>query len=614
MIITCEQCQTRFKVPDQKLEAGPVRMRCSKCNHVFTAGAEGTPTPQPMAAVGPTPAAAPAPSAPALFRAPTPRPSVTQPMYAFGGTPGTPTPGQAIGTPGQTLGMPRVDPFAPSSNAGQAVPRTTSRTGIDPFAPVKATAPQPTKAPSADPFASMAMRSSPMPDPFAAKPTVDPFAPAPTKTGVDPFAPGPRPATDPFAALGKPPPPADPFAGVMSDQFPAPSRVDPFAAKPTTTGPDPFAAKPTSTGHDPFAPKPTATGPDPFGFGATSTGTGSDPFGVKKATPPVDPFAPKATDPFAVLGGPKAPDLSPSQPTQAMVDPFGGSPPASSPSFSSPPTSDPFAGLSVGPSASPSSPPAVPAPPPDEDPFAGIGDDVEANRSLFDSGGGNLSESSQPGLTTTPFSSSPPGPARAPPAPAERSAPVPVAKAAALAPAAPGRAAPALRAAAAFVQVVLFVAFLVVAVVLGRGGSIDRLLALDLLGALAGDDVARPLPVEELRVTQRRYPSERGGGVDVVVVAGVVVHNGDAQHTGLRVEATFEDGTKGTGWVNSELTALAVADAFAAGVKPEDALAALAARKPTKSTPLSPGDRAPFVIVARAPAEGSHVVVVAVPE
>ena len=37
MIIQCEQCKTRFKVGDDKLKAGPIRVRCSKCNTVFLA-------------------------------------------------------------------------------------------------------------------------------------------------------------------------------------------------------------------------------------------------------------------------------------------------------------------------------------------------------------------------------------------------------------------------------------------------------------------------------------------------------------------------------------------------------------------------------------------------
>jgi len=36
MIITCEQCQARFRMADEKLKPGGTKVRCSKCKHVFT--------------------------------------------------------------------------------------------------------------------------------------------------------------------------------------------------------------------------------------------------------------------------------------------------------------------------------------------------------------------------------------------------------------------------------------------------------------------------------------------------------------------------------------------------------------------------------------------------
>lgn len=35
MIITCDQCQARFRLADEKLKAGGTKVRCSKCKHVF---------------------------------------------------------------------------------------------------------------------------------------------------------------------------------------------------------------------------------------------------------------------------------------------------------------------------------------------------------------------------------------------------------------------------------------------------------------------------------------------------------------------------------------------------------------------------------------------------
>ena len=36
MIITCEECQARFRLADEKLKPGGTKVRCSKCQHVFT--------------------------------------------------------------------------------------------------------------------------------------------------------------------------------------------------------------------------------------------------------------------------------------------------------------------------------------------------------------------------------------------------------------------------------------------------------------------------------------------------------------------------------------------------------------------------------------------------
>jgi len=40
MILQCDQCNTKFRLDDAKLKPGGVKVRCSKCKHVFLAGAE----------------------------------------------------------------------------------------------------------------------------------------------------------------------------------------------------------------------------------------------------------------------------------------------------------------------------------------------------------------------------------------------------------------------------------------------------------------------------------------------------------------------------------------------------------------------------------------------
>jgi predicted Zn finger-like uncharacterized protein len=43
VILQCDQCQTRFRLDDSKLKPGGVKVRCSKCRHVFVAGADVKP-------------------------------------------------------------------------------------------------------------------------------------------------------------------------------------------------------------------------------------------------------------------------------------------------------------------------------------------------------------------------------------------------------------------------------------------------------------------------------------------------------------------------------------------------------------------------------------------
>src|SRR4051794_10836582 len=54
MIVKCEQCQTRFKIPDDKVTDKGVKVRCTKCQHTFRVKRDGTST-----GSGQVPAAAP---------------------------------------------------------------------------------------------------------------------------------------------------------------------------------------------------------------------------------------------------------------------------------------------------------------------------------------------------------------------------------------------------------------------------------------------------------------------------------------------------------------------------------------------------------------------------
>ena len=51
MVIQCSECQTRFKLADDKMKPGGIKVRCAKCKHVFSVSS-------PESEVEPTPAAA----------------------------------------------------------------------------------------------------------------------------------------------------------------------------------------------------------------------------------------------------------------------------------------------------------------------------------------------------------------------------------------------------------------------------------------------------------------------------------------------------------------------------------------------------------------------------
>ena len=65
MIVKCEQCQTRFKIPDEKVTEKGVKVRCTKCQHTFRVKRDGT-----SSATGQFPAAAATQQVPARARPP----------------------------------------------------------------------------------------------------------------------------------------------------------------------------------------------------------------------------------------------------------------------------------------------------------------------------------------------------------------------------------------------------------------------------------------------------------------------------------------------------------------------------------------------------------------
>lgn len=141
MIVKCEKCQTRFKIPDEKVTDKGVKVRCTKCQNTFRVTKSADPATMPaVALMGP-----PAPDA--------------DPFSQFGGSGGAPaaeptrrqslTDIAAAHTSGQR-------PLAPSFDAQSDLPselfKQPTRVGPAPTRPVAAAPPLASFDPS-DPFA-----------------------------------------------------------------------------------------------------------------------------------------------------------------------------------------------------------------------------------------------------------------------------------------------------------------------------------------------------------------------------------------------------------------------------------------------------------------------------
>ena len=229
-----------------------------------------------------------------------------------------------------------------------------------------------------------------------------------------------------------------------------------------------------------------------------------------------------------------------------------------------------------------------PSPPiPVDDPFAedvGQAFDADARAELF---GITL----PPPTPTTPVLAAPPR--------LDRTGPVTARVAAATPPAVPPakstaeRMVPAVRALVSALQAVAFVAFTMVAIVLGRGGSIGAMLAMDPNGAFAINQAPSGLMIDDVRIGVRQTASD----LSLLVITGVVHHRGQAPLPGIVVEATFGDGVVARGQAWAVIDGVAVDRAST-----DDDILALQ-RASSASPAVSPGESAPFAIIARAPAD-----------
>src|ERR1700752_4540209 len=142
MIFKCEQCQTRFKIPDDKVTDKGVKVRCTKCQHTFRVKRDGT-----LADAAAAPAAA-APDDPfAKFGPSTPAEAgsgeLTRPgMFALG-VEQTRNPQPLEPSFEAQAGLPKATFGAPPRVAKMPAPPPGRRPLTDPAPPPPAAAPAP---------------------------------------------------------------------------------------------------------------------------------------------------------------------------------------------------------------------------------------------------------------------------------------------------------------------------------------------------------------------------------------------------------------------------------------------------------------------------------------
>lgn len=295
MIVQCDKCKTKFRISDEKVRPTGVKVRCSRCAHVFVVRREAEPEPafdrnaektRPLdpkavaafaargAAENPLDYPAGVPTIPhssldgsqlpglPTARAPVPAAATASSLEAaaalgFSGLPSAPKP------PLPPLDIPIDSPFAPASEAKTeqtpmppAAP-STAPDGMSPFGAPPSGPPGP--PPSAtDPFANLPAFDG-LAETAASRPP--PLPPDPFGTGAPPPLPGPDPFANPpeekpksgelpsFPPMGKP---------EASDRFPAPEFGDTGFMTEMNLGVDDTNMDPKASGH--FPPPPAVTG------------------------------------------------------------------------------------------------------------------------------------------------------------------------------------------------------------------------------------------------------------------------------------------------------------------------------------------------------------------
>lgn len=308
MIVKCEQCQTRFKIPDDKVTDKGVRVRCTKCQHTFRVTRDmAQPATGPVATKAPT-----GPIAVKQATGPIPTKSQTGPIPA----------------PMPSPSGPRSDPFARFELPDDDAEKTRAgifTAGIEasrmpdliaaPAAPMAPARPPPSVASTPFDFGSLTPNQ-----PTASPPTRQPGGGAAFDFGG--LLPSSSPPSQPagqapfdFSSLGPPPGAAAPrgnapaSSGTLSFELAPPFPVAGNAPAPAPAAPMMSTAPPAAFDFSSLGAPPA--GPSP----APSMGLGAPPpsaFGSPAPAAAQAASAPSVADLFADLPPPDSdPNLAP---------------------------------------------------------------------------------------------------------------------------------------------------------------------------------------------------------------------------------------------------------------------------------------------------------------
>jgi len=337
MIVKCERCQTRFKIPDEKVTDKGVKVRCTKCQHTFRVAREDLVSAAPTPGGPPVPSVEPAAKPPATPRAGTPF-EAPRPVAAKPAVPGVASPrGVPASTPTsvprdlspdspKTPGTLDLDPLMEFIGENTPTPAESLRIAAMAQLPNKPTGALAMGPQAKAPAAAKPAAPVPAPKPVPARTAPAVAAPKPAAPAPKPAAPTPVPARSPAPV----PQSSAPLTFDESDPFEAP----PPAPKPAPA-PKPVPVQVPARSAAP-APKPA---PAPVPVPAPSAPVGfdvDDPFSL----PPEEALTVPATPTLPPRGAAPAPSRNSAPVPFDADDPFS-LPPDDAPTVPATPTLPP---------------------------------------------------------------------------------------------------------------------------------------------------------------------------------------------------------------------------------------------------------------------------------